>query len=151
MGEATRTLFHWISALIAVPTIAFSGRPFFVSAWAALRQGGTNMDVPISLALILATGMSLFETYHHGQHVYFDSAVMLMFFLLVGRYFDFRARKNARSAATDLMQTLTGFANVIDGDKMRRVLIQNLKPDMVVQVAAGEKFPLMALSWMAAA
>ena len=108
MGMATRDLMHWVSALIALPTILFSGRPFFRSALGALTKGHTNMDVPISLALLLAGGMSLFETINHGEHVYFDSAVMLMFFLLVGRYLDFRARKTARSAATDLLSTLSG-------------------------------------------
>lgn len=142
MGMATRDFMHWISALIALPTILFSGRPFFRSALKALSAGHTNMDVPISLALLLAGGMSLFETVHHGEHVYFDSAVMLIFFLLIGRYLDFRARKNARSTATDLLSTLTGFAHVIEGDRTRKVLIRDLKEDMIVRVAAGEKFPV---------
>jgi Cu2+-exporting ATPase len=145
MGVATRDLMHWVSALIALPTILFSGRPFFRSAFKALSVGRTNMDVPISLALILAGGMSLFETINHGEHVYFDSAVMLIFFLLIGRYLDFRARKNARSAATDLLSTLSGFASVVEGDKTRHVLIRDVQPDMIVRVASGEKFPVDGL------
>ena len=143
MGMATRELFHWLSALIAIPAVLFSGRPFFRSALTALRGGHTNMDVPISLALILATSMSVWEIFKHGEHVYFDSAVMLMFFLLIGRYLDFRARKNARSSATDLLSTLSGFANVQgeNGD-LRRLPIRDLREDMIVQVAAGEKFPV---------
>ncbi len=142
MGLATRDLLHWISALIVVPVVVFSGRPFFRSAWAALKGGGTNMDVPISVGLILATGMSLFELVNHGEHVYFDSAVMLMFFLLIGRYLDFRARRNAKSAATDLMQSLSGFATVKQGAKTARILIRDVREDMVVMVAAGEKIPV---------
>ncbi len=142
MGMATRDLMHWVSAIIALPTILFSGRPFFRSALKALSAGHTNMDVPISLALLLAGGMSLFETINHGEHVYFDSAVMLMFFLLVGRYLDFRARKNARSTATDLLGTLSGFANVIDGQKLRRTLIRDVREGMSVRVNVGEKFPV---------
>lgn len=143
MEMATRELFHWISALIAIPAILFSGRPFFRSASKALRAGHTNMDVPISLALVLATSMSVWETTKHGAHVYFDSAVMLMFFLLIGRYLDFRARKNARSSATDLLSTLSGFANVVDDKgQIKRMPIRDLREEMVVQVAAGEKFPV---------
>ena len=146
MGMATRDFMHWISAAIALPTIMFSGRPFFRSALKALSNGHTNMDVPISLALVLASAMSLFETINHGEHVYFDSAVMLMFFLLIGRYLDFRARKNARSTATDLLSTLSGFANVVtnDGryDKITRTPIRDLHEDMIIRVAAGEKFPI---------
>lgn len=142
MGVATRDLMHWVSALIALPTILFAGRPFFRSALGALSKGHTNMDVPISLALLLAGGMSLFETANHGEHVYFDSAVMLMFFLLIGRYLDFRARKMARSSATDLLSSLVGFANVVEGQKMRRILIRELEEGMIVRVAAGESFPV---------
>lgn len=143
MGVSTRALMHWISALIAIPAIFFAGRPFFKSAYAALRQGGTNMDVPISLALILATGMSIYETIDHGEHVYFDSAVMLMFFLLIGRFLDFRARRNAKSAATDLMQTLSGFVTVLTDDgKHKRMLIRDVREGMKVLVAAGEKIPV---------
>lgn len=145
MGVATRDLMHWISAIIAIPTILFSGRPFFRSALKALTAGHTNMDVPISLALLLAGGMSVFEVINHGEHVYFDSAVMLIFFLLIGRYLDFRARKNARSTATDLLSTLSGFATVIDNDKTQRILIRDLKAGMTVLVAAGEKFPVDGL------
>ena len=83
MGMATRDFLHWISAIIALPTILFSGRPFFRSALKALSNAQTNMDVPISLAILLAGGMSLFEVINHGEHVFFDSAVMLTFFLLV--------------------------------------------------------------------
>lgn len=142
MGTATRNLMHWVSALIAIPVILFSGRPFFYSAFASLKKGQTNMDVPISIAIILAASISLLETFTHGEHVYFDSAIMLMFFLLIGRYLDFKARRNARSAATDLMQTLEGFANVIINDKINRMLISDLKPGMTVNVAAGEKIPI---------
>jgi len=59
MGEATRALLHWASASIALPSIAFAGRPFFHSAFIALRHGRTNMDVPISIGVLLVTGMSL--------------------------------------------------------------------------------------------
>lgn len=135
MGTGTRDLMHWIQALIALPTIFYAGRPFFRSAFTALSNGHTNMDVPISLALILATLMSLYESFNHGEHVYFDSAVMLMFFLLIGRYLDFRARKKARTTATDLLSTLQGFAHVRDGEKTKTVPIRDLKEEMEVYVA----------------
>jgi Cu2+-exporting ATPase len=142
MGISTRDLMHFIQAFIGIPTIFYAGRPFFRSAFAALSNGHTNMDVPISLALVLASGMSLFETFNHGEHVYFDSAVMLMFFLLIGRYLDFRARKKAQSTATDLLSTIQGFATVIDGHKIKKILIRDLQEDMQVQVSVGEKFPV---------
>ncbi|MCT4682795.1 MAG: heavy metal translocating P-type ATPase, partial [Roseicyclus sp.] len=98
----TRDMMHWISALIAVPAVVFAGRPFYVSAWGALRARRLNMDVPITLAIALAMGTSIYETALSGHHAYFDAAVMLCFFLLGGRYLDHRTRASARSAAQEL-------------------------------------------------
>ncbi len=98
----TRDMFHWISAMIAVPATIFSAQPFFVSAWKALRVRRLNMDVPISLAILLALGTSIYETNLSGEHAYFDAAISLTFFLLAGRYLDHKTRSVARSAAQEL-------------------------------------------------
>ena len=62
MTPETRDFFHWLSALIALPAAAYAGQPFFRSAWRALRARQLNMDVPISLGVMLALGMSVVET-----------------------------------------------------------------------------------------
>lgn len=139
MGDATRTFFHWVQALIAIPAIAYCGIPFYRSAWNVLRVWKTNMDVPISVAVILATLMSLFETITFGTHSYFDSAVMLLFFLLIGRYLEARAKGRARSAAHDLLQMMTGFATIIQDGKQETLPLSELKEGMTLLVAAGEK------------
>ena len=102
MTPETRDLFHWLSALIALPAAAYAGQPFFRSAWNALRTGRTNMDVPISLGVTLALGMSVIETINHAHHAYFDSAIMLLFFLLCGRYLDHAMRRKTRAVAGNL-------------------------------------------------
>jgi Cu2+-exporting ATPase len=99
----TRDLFHWFSALIALPVAAYAGQPFFRSAWSALRLRRVNMDVPISLGVIMALALSLYETWHSAEHAYFDSAVMLLFFLLLGRTLDRMMRRRARGLAANLM------------------------------------------------
>jgi Cu2+-exporting ATPase len=101
-SDATRDMFHWISAAIAFPAVIFAGKPFFTNAWSALRVGRLNMDVPIVLALALALITSLWETSLSGEHAYFDAALTLTFFLLAGRYLDYRTRAVARSAAEEL-------------------------------------------------
>ena len=116
MGPATRSLLHWVSALIALPAIAYAGMPFFVSAAAALRHARTNMDVPISLGVLLVTGMSLAQTITGGEHTYFDSAVTLLFFLLIGRVLDHRARGQARATAEQLLTLRNTDVAVIGGD-----------------------------------
>lgn len=143
MGPATRVMMHWISALIALPTVVIAGRPFFRSAVGALRSGHLNMDVPITLGVTLASGMSLAETMRGGEHVYFDAAVTLLFFLLIGRYLDLRIRGKARSAAENLMAMRASSATVIEPDgTQRRVAAAQVDPGMLVLVAAGERIPV---------
>lgn len=100
--DATRDMFHWISAAITLPALAYSAQPFFRNAFAALRAKRLNMDVPITLAIVLAVATSLWETGLSGKHAYFDAALTLTFFLLAGRWLDARARSAARSAAEEL-------------------------------------------------
>jgi Cu2+-exporting ATPase len=142
MDSGTRDLFHWISALIALPAVAYAGRPFFYSAWSALKSHTMNMDVPISLGVLLAAGSSLLETMQGASHVYFDASVTLLFFLLCGRYLDRQARAKARSAAEHLLALTAVGATVIEADGRRRSLpVSALRPGMVVAAAAGERIP----------
>ena len=116
--QETRDFFHWLSALIALPTVAYAGQPFFQSAWRALRVRQVNMDVPISLGIMLAIGLSLVETAHHAQHAYFDSAVMLLFFLLCGRYFDHAMRQKTRAVAGNLAALKAEMAHRFEGSEV---------------------------------
>ena len=135
----TREMFHWLSALIAVPVIAYAGRPFFASAAMALRYRRTNMDVPITIGVVLATGMSLYETVTGGPHAYFDGAVMLLFFLLAGRALDAMMRSRARSGIAALLGRMGKGAQVVqDEGTSRYVEAESLAPGMVMLVAAGE-------------
>ena len=70
-----RDFFHWLSALIALPAAAYAGRPFYLSAIRAIRAGRVNMDVPISVGVLLALAMSLVETINHATHAYFEFGV----------------------------------------------------------------------------
>jgi Cu2+-exporting ATPase len=141
-SDATRDLFHLISALIAIPTVAYSGQPFFRSALRALRAGRLGMDAPISLALILTVAISLYETLQSGQHAYFEAALMLTFFLLAGRYLDFRARAAARSAAQELAALEVPRATrLLDGQE-QIVSVQDLAVGDLVRVRPGGRVPV---------
>ncbi|MEL6747940.1 MAG: heavy metal translocating P-type ATPase, partial [Pseudomonadota bacterium] len=140
--DATRDLFHLLSGLIAIPAVAFAGRPFFLSAWSVVRRGRMNMDVPITLAVLLAVGMSIFESLHGGQHAYFDAAVMLLFFLLIGRYLDHLMRARALSAVRELSALGAAGAVVrLPGGGTRFVPAADLEVGMIALVAAGERVP----------
>ncbi|TCJ41299.1 heavy metal translocating P-type ATPase [Parafrankia sp. BMG5.11] len=136
---ATRDLFHWLSALVAVPVVAYAGRPFFRSAVTVLRKGRTNMDVPISIGVLLATGLSIFETATGGPHAYFDGAVMLLFFLLSGRVLDAMMRDRARAGIGALLARMGREATIVGTDgSSKRVQAERIEPGMLMQVAAGE-------------
>ncbi len=135
-----RDFFHWLSALIALPAAAYAGQPFFRSAYMALRAGGVNMDVPISIGVILALGMSLVETANHAEHAYFDAAIMLLTFLLVGRYLDQSMRRRTRTVAGNLAalkaETATKF---ISADEIREVPVAAICAGDLVLLRPGER------------
>jgi P-type Cu2+ transporter len=143
MPASLQTLFHWLSALIAVPAVAYAGQPFFASARQALSAGHLNMDVPISLGVLLATGMSLFQTIQGSEQVYFDAAVTLLFFLLAGRALDQSVRARAASAAENLLGRRAIAASLIGkSGAIERIAVAAIQPGMRLLVAAGEQIPV---------
>ena len=140
-GE-TRDLFHLISGLIAIPAAAYAGRPFYGSALAALRNWRLNMDVPISLAVVLALAMSVVESLRGGEEAYFDAALMLLFFLLIGRTLDAMMRDRARNAVDVLSKMAAKGAVRLTSDGSREyVLADALSPGDRIFLAAGERVP----------
>jgi P-type Cu2+ transporter len=135
-----RDFFHWLSALIALPAAAYAGQPFFRSALSALRARGVNMDVPISIGVTLALGMSLVETINHAEHAYFDAAIMLLTFLLVGRVLDQNMRRRTRAVAGNLAalkaETATKF---VSRDEISEVPVAAIHPGDIVLLRPGER------------
>jgi Cu2+-exporting ATPase len=139
----TRQAFHWTSAALALPAVLYSGRIFFWSALSALRLGRTNMDVPISIGVVMAFGLSLYDTLHNGPHAYFDAATSLLFFLLIGRTLDHVMREKARSAVAGLSRLAQWGATVVDSDGQRRyVPIAEIELGETILVAAGDRIPV---------
>ncbi|MEN0088126.1 MAG: heavy metal translocating P-type ATPase [Pseudomonadota bacterium] len=140
---STRDFFHLVSGLIAVPVIAYSGRPFFQSALRALSVGRLNMDVPISLAVLLAVGMSVFQTFTSQPDAYFDAAVMLLFFLLIGRYLDQLMRVRARSAVISLSEYAARDAiEVLANGDTRALSVADIRAGMQLRILPGARVPV---------
>ena len=135
-----RDFFHWLSALIALPAAAYAGQPFFRSAFRALSTRNVNMDVPISIGVTLALAMSVVETFRHADHAYFDAAIMLLTFLLVGRYLDQSMRLKTRAVAGNLAalkaETATKF---ISDDEISEVPVAAIHPGDIVLLRPGER------------
>ncbi|AZI37632.1 putative cation transport ATPase [Caenibius tardaugens NBRC 16725] len=136
----SRELFHWISALIAIPATAYAGQPFFRSAWGAVRKGRTNMDVPISLGVLIATALSIYETIVGGRHAWFDGALMLLMFLLAGRVLDAMMRDRARTGVDALLShAAQGAMIVADDGSLDWRNTEDLVSGMTIRIAAGER------------
>ena len=145
MEASLQAMFHWLSALISVPAVAYAGMPFFTSAASALKLRRINMDVPISLGVLLATGMSLYQTTQGSEQVYFDAAVTLLFFLLIGRVLDQRMRRQATSAAENLLGLVSPATSVVaDDGRVERIPTRLVTPGMALMIAAGERVPVDA-------
>ena len=146
IGPATIDFMHFFSALIALPVIVYAARPFFSSAFRALKARAMNMDLAIAVAIFLACVVSLFESFRSAKHVYFDSAVMLVFFLLIGRYLDFKARKKAFAIATEFSLLAANYARqVLDDGSIKIIASKNIAQDMILLVVAGDKIPADAI------
>ena len=142
MTYVTRDLFHWLSALIVLPAAAYAGQPFYQSAWRAVRNRALNMDVPITIGVSLALSLSLYETIGHAAHAYFDSAIMLLFFLLCGRTLDFAMRRKTKLFAGNVASLKGEFAHRLDaGGALTRVPVSALAAGDRVLVRPGENIP----------
>src|SRR3954469_116002 len=140
MIPTQRDFFHWLSALIALPAAAYAGQPFFRSAWRALGSGNLNMDVPISIGVILALGMSMVETVGHADHAYFDAAIMLLTFLLAGRTLDQRMRLKTRAVAGNLAALKAeSAARFVGPDEISEVPVAAIRPGDIVLLRPGER------------
>ena len=143
MTSETRDLFHWLSALIALPAAGFAGQPFFLSAVRAVRSGAMNMDVPISIGITLALGMSVYETAHHAEHAYFDSALMLIFFLLSGRVLEQAMRKRTWAAAANLAAFRAPVSTRIEADgALSELPSEAVNPGDLILVRPGDRIPV---------
>ena len=139
IDPTTRDLFHGLSALIALPATAFAGQPFFMSAFTALRACRLNMDVPISLGILLALVMSVYETVTHADHAYFDSATMLLSFLLLGRFLDHLMRRKTRAVAANLAALRTPIACAVYENGVEQLIpVSQLKPGDFIRIRPGE-------------
>ncbi len=145
MDAGTMTMFRWLAALVAIPAALFSGWTFYASAVNSMRHRRLNMDVPISLAVLLSLALSLHATATGGAHTYFDAAVMLLFFLLIGRFLDARLRRRAYAAANALAAMQTASATRISTCGVAEaVRASDVRPGDMLVVAAGERLPVDA-------
>jgi Cu2+-exporting ATPase len=141
MDEQIKTFMRWVSMLLTLPVVVYSGASFFRTAWHDLRRRQLSMDVPVSLAIGGAFVASVWSTVFHGPEVYFDSVCMFAFFLLTSRYLEMGARHRAGEAAEALVKLLPATATRLDATGQQLVAVSELRPGDRVLVRPGETIP----------
>jgi P-type Cu2+ transporter len=139
-------LLRWASWVLSLPVVFFASGPFFRSAWNDLKQRRVGMDTPVSIGILVAFLVSSAATFDPagpwGHEVWFDSLTMFVFFLLGGRYLEFKARDRTAGALDALMNRLPEVCErrTADGG-FESVSVRRLAPGHVVRVQAGQAFP----------
>lgn len=143
LSAPMRTLFFGLAGAVAIPASLYAGQVFFRSAVASLRARSTNMDVPISLAIVLALGLSVYQTVQGGTHTYFDAAAMLVFLLLIGRYLDHRLRNRARGAARHLLALQSQLVRRLSaGGDVQTIAAREVVAGDRLVLASGDRVPV---------
>ncbi|MGV8943337.1 heavy metal translocating P-type ATPase [Thermomonas sp.] len=142
MPVATRDFFRWLTLMVSSPVVFYSGWPFISGMLRELRARRLGMDTLIASATLMAYGASVIETIRGGPHVWFDAAVMFVFFLLAARMLEQRAR-NVASAQVDALaraRPVIAVREATDGTR-EAVPVAALRVDDIVRVAAGDVVP----------
>ncbi len=135
-------LLRWGSLLATLPSVLWSAAIFYRGAVGALRTRTPHMDLPISIGIVTGFVWGAFNTFSGRGDVYFDTVTTLIFLLLIGRWLQRRQQVAARDAA-DLLYALSPHsARRVEGDGVREVPVQALRPGDVVEVRAGESIPV---------
>jgi Cu2+-exporting ATPase len=142
IGNATTDFLHYFIMLVSMPVIIYSGSFFFDSAIKSIKFKRLNMDVPIAFSIIVIALLSVYQTISKSEHIYFDSALMLIFTLLIGRYLEFKAKAKARRSTKSITDILNGYANLITENGIKIIPAKDVKEGMIIQINMGEKIPV---------
>jgi Cu2+-exporting ATPase len=141
MDVGMRNFLRWISLLMTTPVVFYSARVFFASAWRDVRRGRFGMDVPVSLAIGIAFGASVWATFTGSGEVYFDSVSMFTFFLLSGRYLEMAARHKSGQVAEELVRLMPATATRLRNGEQEVVPVSQLELGDHVLIKPGEVVP----------
>lgn len=135
---------RWFVLAVTTAVLVYSGRDFFSGAWRDLRQRHAGMDVPIVLGLAIAWAASVWSTVTASGHVYFDSIVMFVFFVLSARIWELSARRRAGAAVDRVLKIMPQEVTRLTPAGEERVLVQDLSPGDLIRLSPGEVVPVDA-------
>ncbi|MDQ6964683.1 MAG: heavy metal translocating P-type ATPase [Mariprofundales bacterium] len=142
LSDEYRHFFHWVSLAIATPVLLYSGGAILLSAWRSLWRGELNMDLPIAIGALATFSYSLWQTINGAMHIYFDTVVIFLFVILIGRYLEAVARHQASSATMQLLELQPRMATrlTVEGGE-ERVSVRQLTHGDRLLIKPGERVP----------
>lgn len=142
LDQETKHYFHWVSFILTVPVVFYSGSEFYLSALNALQQRQVNMDVPISIAIFFLFVASGWATVNDQGQVYFESVCMFIFLLLISRYLEHNSRKKAATASANSNKHIPITARLIRDNVEEQCLARKVDIGQTVRVKPGEFIPV---------
>lgn len=145
LSEDVEQLFKVMSFILSIPAILYSGSEFFKSAFSALKNKATNMDVAISVAIILSFVYSTYHTFIGSAEIYFESCLMLIFFLLVGRFLEFKTKEKITLLTENIILSDIKQSTILKNGKSEDILSKDLKSGDIILLQKGEKLATDAI------
>jgi Cu2+-exporting ATPase len=142
MEPVYQTFFRWLSMGISLVSLAWPGSVFFRGAWAALRTGTAQLDLPIAVGLGAGAIFGAVNTVRGSGEIYFDSLSILVFALLLGRWVQHRQQRWTGDAIELLFSLTPTSARRVEGSGVREVPVEALSVGDTVEVLAGDSFPV---------
>ncbi|GLX80261.1 copper-translocating P-type ATPase [Thalassotalea insulae] len=141
MSSHNLVYLRWVSLFLTLPIISYGALPFYQGAYNALKAKRLSMDVPVSIAIILAFGASAWATINQTGEVYFESVSMFTFLLLIGKFLEFRARNRAAEVSANLLKLMPLTATRLHQGQEELIVARKLQPLDLVIVKPGETIP----------
>ncbi|NRG17236.1 copper-translocating P-type ATPase [Rhizobiales bacterium] len=134
-----------VQLALATPVQIFAGARFYVGAFKALRGGGANMDVLVTLGTSAAYGYSLFQIIalgpQHAGHLYFEASAVILTLILFGKLLELRAKRTTTSAIRSLMALRPDVAHRITDSGLETISVDDLREGDRILVKPGERVP----------
>jgi Cu2+-exporting ATPase len=144
MGSAIKSVLQYASMAVATPVVFYSGWPFLVGAWRSIRTGRPGMDLLIAVGSLTAWFYSTWALYS-GQETYFESAAMIVTFVLLGRLLELSVRRTAQSGIESLYAAVAQRATVVGPSGYCDIAAAEVSPGDLLLVRQGECFPVDCL------
>ena len=141
MDPNMQSFLRWVSFAVTTPVVFYSARPFFTSAWRGVVARSPGMDLPVSIAVASAYAGSVYATLTQAPAVWYDSVVMFVFFLTLGRFLEMRARHRSIDRSTALSNVLPNTVTRCEGDVLSTIPASQLVAGDIILVKPGESIP----------